>query len=71
MNIKSIRFFKHRHKWQIRGINRYGTTTYRVCLKCRECQARINKPFEPDLFEKCVPIEYLDNQFDENDNYIY
>jgi len=60
-----------KHKWQSRGQNRYGTITYRVCLKCREPQQRVNNLGEPDKFEKCEPNDYLDNQFDENDNYIF
>lgn len=62
---------KHKHKWQTRGINRYGTTTYRVCLKCRKCQKRVNKSYERDKFEDCEPIDDLDSQFDKNDNYIF
>jgi hypothetical protein len=65
------RLFPHRHKWQERGINRYGTTTYRVCLKCREAQQRVNKSYEDDRFEICEPIAELDAQFDENDKYIF
>lgn len=62
---------KHKHKWQTRGINRYGNTTYRVCLKCREAQHRVNEPFQKDKFDKCDPIPELDAQFDENDKYIF
>lgn len=59
------------HKWQTRGINRYGTTTYRVCLRCREPQERINKSYEDDKFKKCEPISDLDAQFDSSDKFIY
>lgn len=63
--------FKHRHKWQTRGVNRFGTDTYRICLKCRVTQQRTNKPFKPDLWTDCDPIPELDNQFDGNDQYIF
>ena len=65
------KLFPHRHKWQIRGRNRYGTPTYRFCLKCRKAQERVNNPFEDDKFEYCEPIPELDNQFDKNNNYIF
>jgi len=41
------------HKWQARWQNRYGTITYRLCLKCREAQCRVNNLGELDKFEKC------------------
>jgi len=59
------------HKWQSRGQNGYGTTTYRVCLKCREPQQRVNNLGEPDKFIKCEPIPHLDSQFDKNDKFIF
>lgn len=59
------------HKWQTRGINRYGITTYQVCLKCREAQQRVNNLGELSKFEKCENIPFLDNQFDEKDKYIF
>lgn len=65
------RFFEHRHKWQARGRNRYGVRTYRMCLKCRERQKRVNKINEEERWETCEPIPELDAQFDENDNYIW
>ncbi len=65
------RYFPHKHKWQKRGANRYGTTTYRMCLKCRETQKRVNNINEPDRFETCDPIPDLDSQFDKDDNYIF
>jgi len=59
------------HKWQARGQNGYGIDTYRVCLKCRESQQRINNLGGLDKFEKCEPIPHLDNQFDKNDKFIF
>jgi hypothetical protein len=59
-----------KHKWQTRGRNRYGITTYRLCLKCRETQERVNNLGEPEKFDKCKPNQWLDAQFDKNDNYI-
>ena len=59
------------HKWQSRGQNGYGITTYRVCLKCRDAQCRVNNLGEPDKFEKCDRSYYLDSQFGENDKYIF
>ena len=63
-------YFPHKHKWQKRGVNRYGTETYRMCLKCRETQKRVNNINERDRFENCEPIPDLDAQFDKDDNYI-
>ena len=65
------RFFPHIHKFQIRGINRYGGGTYRVCLKCRVSQTRVNKFNELEKWEDCCPIKELDDQFDSNDNFIF
>lgn len=64
------KFFKHKHKWQTRGVNKWYITTYRVCLKCGERQERVNKSYEKDKFKKCEPIPHLDNQFDSKGNYI-
>lgn len=61
----------HKHKWQVRGQNRYGGSTYRMCLRCRERQIRVNKSFEEEKWEICNPIPDLDDQFDENDKYIF
>lgn len=61
--------FNHKHKWQVRGQNRWGTPTYRVCLSCRQPQK-----WEGGLngeFVDCEPIPELDNQFDENNNFIF
>lgn len=66
-----IRNRPHKHKWQARGQNRYGVTTYRMCLTCRERQKRVNKSFEEERWETCDPIPDLDAQFDENDRYIF
>ena len=38
--------FPHRHKWQTRGQNKWGLPTYRLCLKCRETQCRVNKSYD-------------------------
>ena len=65
------RFSVHNHKWQSRGINRYGGITYRVCLKCRKAQKRVNKISEDEKWEYCDSMPELDSQFDENDNYIF
>jgi len=62
--------FKHNHKWQTRGVNRWNTPTYRVCLKCGEAQQRVNDLGHPDKFEQCSRNAYLDDQFDEKGNYI-
>ncbi len=61
-----MRLFKHRHNWQERGINRYGVTTYRMCLKCRQTEKRRGNEF---VF--CQPIKELDLQFNVNDKYIF
>lgn len=63
--------FPHRHNWQIRGRNRYGGGTYRVCLGCRIPQKRVNKPYEEERWENCEPIKELDDQFDENDRFLF
>jgi hypothetical protein len=63
--------FPHKHKWQVRGTNRYGTPTYRLCLKCRITEKRVNKSNEEDKWEQCEPIPELDSQFDVNDKYIF
>jgi hypothetical protein len=66
-----LNLFEHRHKWQTRSVNSFGNPMYRICLKCRETQHRVNLAFEPEKWEKCEPIKEFDNQFDENDNYIF
>ena len=65
------RFFPHKHKWQIRGQNRYGGATYRICLKCRETYQRVNNSWEDEKWEQCEPIPDLDAQFDSNDRFIF
>lgn len=66
-----IRLFQHRHRFQDRGQNRYGGITYKVCLKCRKSYIRVNSIGEPEKWEECDPIPELDNQFDENDKFIF
>jgi len=61
----------HKHKWQTRGQNRWGSATYRVCLSCRVRQKRVNNSWEDERWEDCAPIGYLDEQFDEFDNFIW
>lgn len=65
------KLFSHKHKWQIRGVNRYGISTYKICLKCRETYERANKSNETEMWIKCDPIPELDNQFDSNDKFIF
>ena len=65
------RFFSHKHKWQIRGRNRYGGETYRICLKCRKTYQRVNDSWEDEIWQECEPIPYLDSQFDTNDKFIF
>lgn len=62
---------KHSHKWQVRGENRFGLPTYRLCLKCRISQQRVNNIGQPDMWDICEPKKYLDSQFDSNDKYIF
>jgi hypothetical protein len=64
-------FFEHKHKWQVRGRNRYGIETYRICLNCRKTYKRVNKSYEQDRWEECDPIPDLDSQFDKNDEFIF
>lgn len=59
--------FKHRHKWQDRGYNRWGVPTYRICLKCRIRQQVTSGPWEPRKWEVCDPIPELDNVYNEKD----
>lgn len=61
------------HKWQGRGENRYGVTTYRMCLRCRKRQKvkSFDVPNWKAEWEDCEPMTELDEQFDENDNYIF
>jgi hypothetical protein len=59
------------HKWQTRGVNRYGLETYRVCTKCNRAEGRVNESYEPDKFEQCEHEPNLDAQFDENNQYIF
>lgn len=57
---------KRCHKWQTRGVNRYGIATYRVCLKCgkrEQWYGGIN-----GSFNECERTLDLDSQFDEKGN---
>lgn len=65
------KIFKHRHKWQVRGVNRYGSPTYKICLKCRKTCARVNQPFTKEVWQECTPNVELDSQFDNQDRYIF
>jgi len=65
------RYSSHRHVWQVRGRNRWGGETYRICLKCRKAYRRVNKISEDERWEECEPIPELDSQFDRYDNYIW
>lgn len=68
----TLGIFRHKHKWQIRGVNRWGITTYRVCLKCGQAQERVNLSFEEkDRFANCDRIPELDNQFDDKGKFIF
>ena len=62
-----IKLFSHNHKWQIRGQNSFGLPTYRICLKCRETQERLDR----DNWVKCYPMHSLDILFDEKDDFIF
>lgn len=70
-NLPTIFRREHLHKWQIRGRNRYGGETYRICLKCRQTCRRVNKISEPEQWERCDPVKELDDQFDSNDQFIF
>ena len=58
------------HNWQTRAINRYGLTTYEVCLKCGNAR-KINKPNEYPIFIDSERIIEFDSQFDKKGNYIF
>lgn len=58
------------HNWQTRARNRYGLSTYEVCLKCGKAQER-NLPGQHPSFLECERIKEFDDQFDENGNYIF
>ena len=66
-----LELFPHKHRWQVRGRNRWGGDTYRICLGCRKTFKRVNNSWEDEKWKECEPIEELDNQFDENDNIIF
>jgi hypothetical protein len=60
--------FKHKHKWQSRAINRYGMTTYRVCLKCgrAECISHDEwkNGFLQTIYERCERMSEFDSEYD-------
>lgn len=58
------------HNWQCRGRNRFGLSTYEVCLKCGKARQRNDMGKKPEFID-CERIEELDNQFDSNNNYIF
>lgn len=58
------------HKWQTRARNRFGLTTYEVCLKCGKARERNDRGKMPAFLE-CERIKEFDDQFDEKGNYIY
>lgn len=64
-----LKVFPHQHTWQVRGVNRYGLETYKICLTCRKTYKRVNKSWESARWEECEPIAELDNQFDQNDKF--
>ena len=63
-NLESI------HNWQCRGRNRFGLSTYEVCLKCGKARQRNGMGKKPEFID-CERIKELDNQFDSNNNYIF
>jgi len=63
--------FKHKHKFQVRGRNRYGVATYKICLKCRKAFERVNESLDSEVWKECSPINHLDAQFNENDKFIF
>lgn len=58
------------HEWQSRAINRYGLSTYEVCLRCGEARER-NQYGKHPSFVKCNRLSEFDSQFDEKGNYIF
>ncbi len=56
------------HNWQTRARNRFGLSTYEVCLKCGDAQMRNGMGKHPS-FVPCKRIEEFDNQFDKYGNY--
>lgn len=58
------------HEWQTRAQNRFGLSTYEVCLKCGKAQERNDRGKSPEFIE-CERIAEFDDQFDENGKYIY
>jgi len=58
------------HDWQSRAVNRYGLSTYEVCLKCGKAQQRNDYGKRPS-FIPCERLPEFDSQFDKNGNYIF
>lgn len=57
-----MNIFKHKHKWQTRAVNRYGITTYRVCLQCG-----IAEHWEGGMsgkMQKCERLKEFDIDYD-------
>ncbi len=67
--MKLPRLFKHRHKWQTRARSRYGNPTYQVCIKCGEARQWLGGINGDWVLS--VRLEEFDNQFDENNKYIF
>jgi len=58
------------HDWQTRATNRYGLSTYEVCLKCGKAQQRNKYGKHPD-FIPCERLPEFDSQFDDKGKYIF
>ena len=58
------------HNWQSRAVNRYGLSTYEVCLKCGKAQERNERHLDP-TFTECERIKEFDDQFDKKGNYMF
>ena len=61
---------KGNHFWQTRARNRYGLSTYKVCLKCGKAKQR-NDINQSPAFIDCERLKEFDDQFDKNNNYIF
>jgi hypothetical protein len=61
---------KENHFWQTRATNRYGLSTYEVCLKCGKARQRNAMGAVPQ-FRDCERLKEFDQQFDENGKYIF
>jgi len=58
------------HNWQSRAVNRYGLSTYEVCLKCGNAIQR-NKLNEYPTFIESERLKEFDDQFDKHGKYIF